>query len=265
MKLLLVLFVVFLCVVQAKENDLYFNAGLIGMSMDYREYDDNSQILDSEKSDISQIMGIELGVSYVLNAVDEDYSQFNFTYTRVTGTTDYVGAYIGSGAGYGSLTGTTYNTIVDFDVNYMYAMAIRNDFYLLMGAELGYRSWERILSETQVERYSWKYLAPTVGIEYRKNSFYLLFDMDYKYAISPIMTATGINGSFKLASANIFTTSVKADYQLNSLYSMYIAYVYENQEIKKSNILYDSNGKGFLEPDSTSNNKYIKFGFTFKY
>ena len=265
MKLLLVLFVVLLSVVQAKENDLYFQAGLIGMNMDYREYDDNSQILDSEKSDISQMMGIELGVSYVLNAADDDFSEFDALFERIVGESDYVGAYIGSGLGYGSLHGTTENTIVNLDATYLYGLRIMQNMHLLTGAAFGYRSWERSLSADQVETYTWGYITPKVGVQYAKESVKITFVLGYKYGISPQMSATGIADTFELGSANTLDSTFKLNYKLTSKSAVYATYVYENQVIEKSNIVYDSNGNGYLEPDSTANNQYIKFGFAFKY
>ena len=262
MKLLLVLFVVFLCVVQAKENDLYFNAGLIGMSMDYREYDDNEQILDSEKSDISQMMGVEFGVSYVLNAADGDYSELNAAFERITGKTDYVGAYLGSGEGYGSLKSTTHNTSINFDANYIYGLSLNESWHILLGAAFGYRSWERALMPNQMETYSWAYAAPKLGAAYVQNLFKLTLMTDYRYAVSPKMTATGIRDEFKLGSANAFEGSVKGNYSLTQKVAIYAAYIYEYQKIEKSNVL---SGSGYFEPDSRANNQYIKFGLTFKY
>ena len=265
MKLLFVLSVVFLSIVAAKENDLYFQAGLIGMNMDYREYDDNSQILDSEKSDISQMMGIELGVSYVLYAADDDFSEFKALFERIAGKSDYVGAYIGSGLGYGSLQGTTENTIVNLDGTYLYGLHIMQDLHLLTGAAFGYRSWERTLSADQIETYTWGYIAPKVGVQYAKKLIRITFVLAYKYGISPKMSATGIDDTFELGSANTLDTTLKVNYKLTSKSAVYATYVYENQKIEKSNVVYDSIGNGYLEPDSTANNQYIKFGFAFKY
>ena len=265
MKLLLVMFVVFLSVVQAKGNDLYFNAGLIGMSMDYREYNDNSQILDSEKSDFSQMMGIELGLSYVLNAADTDFSQFDVAFERIVGKTDYVGAYLDSGKGYGSLQGKTLNTIVNFDVDYLYGLGISERLHLLVGAAFGYRTWERSLSSNQVETYMWAYTAPKLGLQYVQKLLKITLMLGYKYGISPKMSATGINDTFKLGSANTLATSLKANYAITPKTTVYAVYAYENQEIAKSNVVFGSDGKGYLEPTSTANNQYIKFGFAFKY
>lgn len=262
MKFLLALMFVFLSVVTAKANDLYFNAALLGMSMDYREYDDNEQILDSEKSDISQMMGVEFGVSYVLNAVDGDFSELNAVFERITGKTDYVGAYLGSGEGYGSLKGTTQNTVINFDANYIYGAMLSQSWHLLIGAAFGYRSWERGLLPNQIETYSWAYAAPKLGVEYEQNLLQLTFMMDYRYAVSPKMTATGVRDEFKLGSANAFEGSIKGNYSLTQKVAIYAAYIYEYQKIEKSNVLY---GSGYFEPDSTANNQYIKFGLTFKY
>jgi len=261
----LVLCVIFLSIVHAKENNFSLSAALVGMNMDYREYDDTSQILDSEKSDISQMMGIELGLSYVVNAVDDDFSQFDVAFERIVGKTDYVGAYIGSGQGYGSLYGTTVNTIINLEGTYLYGVHFMQQWHFLAGAAFGYRLWQRSLSANQVETYTWGYIAPKVGLQYAKKLLKITLLLRYKYGISPQMTATGISDTFQLGSANTLDSTLKVNYNITVKSAIYAAYVYENQEIKKSNVVYDSNGNGYLEPDSTANNRYIKFGFVFKY
>jgi hypothetical protein len=250
---------------EADAGQYVFNAALVGFSMDYREYDANSQILDSEKSDFTQMMGVDMGVSYMLNAVDGNYAQMDLSLLLLAGQTDYKGAYLGSGAGYGSVTGTTDNTIVNVDASYLYNMLLFKRAYLLYGAAFGYREWERGLSKEQVEVYSWLYLEPKAGIKYlfEKNSISAV--AGYKYGISPEMTATGIKERFELGGANTLALTLKASYSMGLHSQLFLAYVYENQIIDKSNIVYGSDGQGYLEPDSETYNQYIKLGVAFKY
>ena len=265
MKFFLFVFIFLIVGLEARESTFLLNTSLVGFSMDYREYDDNSQILDSEKSDFTQMMGVDLGMTYRLSGVDNDYSQIDVSLLLLAGQTDYVGAYLGSGSGYGSVKGNSDNTIVNFNTEYLYGLSLSQKLYFLGGAAFGYREWERSLSKDQVEVYSWFYMEPKVGMKYlfQKSSLYGI--VGYKYGISPEMTATGIDGTFKLGAANTLNFSLKASYEMSLHSELFCTYIYENQIIKKSNVVYASDGNGYLEPDSEANNQYIKFGAEFKY
>ncbi len=265
MKFFLLLFVFFTVGSAASEGEFSLNTALVGFSMDYKEYDDDSQIIDSEKSDFTQMMGVDLGMTYRLNAVDGSYSQIDVTLLLLAGKTDYVGAYLGSGGGYGSVKSSTDNAIVNLDADYLYGMLLSQKLYLLGGAAFGYREWERSLSANQVEVYSWFYLEPKIGLKYLLQRSSLGATMGYKYGLNPEMTATGIDGTFKLGAANTLNISLKASYEISLHSEVFCEYIYENQVIEKSNVVYASDGNGYLEPDSEANNQYIKLGAIFKY
>ncbi|WP_297442972.1 hypothetical protein [Sulfurimonas sp.] len=261
--IILVLLVIHL---SAKEEGSRYSVGLVGMSMDYREYDDNNQILDSEKSDLSGIIGVELGMDYIVNTSAQDYSQVGLHLTTLWGTTEYVGALLNNGGGYGSVVSSSVNTILDVEGEYLYGVRIANNFDAIAGGSVGYRSWRRELSSYQVEVYSWAYLNPEIGLDFtatRDISLRLL--LGYKYGLSPIMTATGIKDNFELGSADTFHLSLNSQFNIDETTSLFIEYLYENQVITKSNIVYSSDGTGYLEPDSNANNQYLKFGVAFKY
>jgi len=250
---------------QANDGHYSLNTSLVGMSMDYREYDDNSVILDSEKSDFTQMIGVDLGFSYIEYLEDEDFSMADVSLFLASGETEYVGAYLDSNGSYGDVVSTTLNNIVNFDVAYIYGFSLNQDLHLLLGGALGYRAWERALSQTQVETYSWPYIEPKVGVGYKSDAFSFNTLLGYKYAVSPIMTATGISDEFKLGSVESFNVSLKLAYEIEENIEIFSEYVYENQVIAKSNVVYDTDKKGYIEPDSNSNDNYIKFGAAFKY
>jgi len=250
---------------QANEGHYSLNASLVGMSLDYREYDDNSVILDSEKSDFSQMIGVDLGFSYIEYLEGDDFSMADISLYLASGDTEYVGAYLDSNGSYGDVVSTTLNNISNFDVAYIYGLSLNHDLHLLLGGALGYRAWERALSKTQVENYSWPYIEPKVGIRYSYDAFSFNTLLGYKYAINPIMTATGIRDDFKLGSVESLNVSLKLTYETAENIEIFTEYVYENQVIEKSNVVYDTEGNGYIEPDSNSNDNYIKFGAAFKY
>ena len=265
MKFFLFLCMVFIVSAEASQSEFSLNTALVGYSMDYREYDDNSQILDSEKSDFTQMIGVDLGMSYILYAADGDYSQMDVSLLLLAGETDYSGAYLESGGGYGSVISSSDNTVVNLDADYLYGLALSEKLYLLGGAALGYREWERSLSKSQVEVYSWFYVEPKLGLKYLFQNSSLSGIAGYKYGIDPVMSATGFKDDFQLGAANTLDLTLKFSYRLSLRSELFCTYVYENQVIDKSNIVYGSDGNGYLEPDSEANNQYIKIGALFKY
>jgi len=264
MKIIVLFFMLLVTFVSAKDEYRY-NISLVGMSMDYREYDDNSQILDSEKSDFTQMLGIEFGLAYLLNSSNANYSQFDVSVLLLSGQTEYVGAYLKSGGGYGSLVGKTNNYITNLDIDYLYNIKLDDRLYLFAGAAFGYREWERSLSKNQIETYSWVYLEPKIGMNYLYEQINLQAKAGYKYGVNPTMTATGIDDKFKLGSANTLNVSLSLAYNIAAHSELFCEYIYENQIISKSNIVFASDGNGYVEPDSEANNQYVKFGVSFKY
>lgn len=251
---------------QANEGHYSLYASLVGMSIDYREHDCNCDILDSEKSDFTQIVGVDLGFSYIDHLEGGDFNMADVSLFFTSGETKYVGAYLDSNGSYGDVVSTTLNNISNFDVTYLYGLSLSEHLHLLFGGTLGYRAWERALSQTQVENYSWPYIEPKEGLEYRYDAFSFNTLFGYKYAINPIMTATGISDKFKLGSVESFNLSLKLAYEIEENIELFGEYVYENQVIGKSNVVYAANiQKPVLEPDSISNDNYIKFGAAFKY
>ena len=255
----------FVSILSAQEGSFALKTSILAMNMDYREYDDNSQILDSEKSDFSQMVGVGVGASYLLNATNGNYALLELTMEFLSGKTDYVGAYLSSNAGYGSLLGSTNNTILNIEANYMYAQTLWENVHFLYGAAFGQRSWKRELSQSQVEVYKWVYGEPKIALQYQLDKMELRLMSGYKYGIHPKMSATGIANDFNLGAANTLEISFHATYALSKTREIGCSYKYENQSIQKSNVVYGSDGTGYLEPDSTANNQYIRVTMVFKY
>ena len=234
----------------------------VGMNMDYREYDRNGVLLDSEKSNFTDITGAEFQYRYFL----DEYSNIALNIMGVEGDTEYVGSYIGSGLGYGSVVSTTSNTVGDIAIAYNAKNMSDLGVMMLGGIGAGYRYWQRELSGTQIEEYTWYSLRAKVGVEYQyRNSVTIDLLLAYQYGIDPRMKATGFSSDFKLASANIVQVSIPVRYRVNDFLDFSCAYVYEYQEIKESDIVYDGSGNGYVEPDSRASNQYLKVGMIFKY
>ena len=247
--------------VLSAEPKMEYQISLVGMNMDYREYDSSGDILDSEKSNYSDIAGAEINYRYFLNS----NSNINVNILAIAGESNYVGSYIGSGLGYGSVESTTNNIVKDISIGYNAKNNINRNFAFLGGVGFGYRYWQRELSSTQIEEYTWFSARINVGLEFFYKNFTSSLIAEYQYGINPEMSATGFDDSFDLSSANIVKLSLPIRYKINRNFDITCAYVFEYQKIEESNVLYDSTATGYVEPDSTAYNQYIKVGMIFKY
>lgn len=252
----------------AKESAYSLSGSLVGMSMDYREYDDDAKILDSEKSTLSEILGGEVKLVYTKVLESDNYAQLGIKFMYLSGETEYVGSLIGSGLGYGSYIGKTKNQILDTDIDYMFTLAYNHGFELSYGVGIGYRSWRRELSPTQVEVYSWYSVRPKLGVAYNISDFYLGALIEYQYGIDTQMSINNSDVVVTLGSANITRLTIPLKYKINKQWEIFAEYVIDLQTIEKSDIAYFSDGTsvyGIWEPDSTAVNQYAKFGATFKF
>jgi len=242
-----------------------YSLAYVGMNMDYREYS-HGVLVDSEKSSISQMQGYELHYKYNLDRQQEDeYSTVDFAVTYLWGETDYVGSYLSNNTGYGSVVGTTDNEIADTAINFSHTYHIAQAMETTFGLGFGYRYWDRKLSAAQEELYEWFSVRPNITLSYFVSDLKLSAGVDYQYGIKPKMTASNILGDFNLGAANITQATLTASYDVMNNFAIYGSYIYAYQSIKASNVVYDSSGTGYVEPDSKASNQYLKFGVIFKY
>jgi len=266
MKFLIILVSIFLSTVQAKDN-LVYSIAYVGMSMDYREYDRAGTIQDSESSEYSELSGVDFGYKFNLqNAGNLGLESISFHTLVLTGTTHYVGSELNSQCNsYGCVEGSSVDAIYDISLDFTSSYAVTQESEVQLSLGFGYRYWLRELTSQQAEGYEWFSVRPAIGFLYTKYNFSINPKIEYQYGIRPRMSATGFNEDFKLGSANIVEFSLPMEYALNQKFSLYGSFVYQYQEIEKSNVIVDGKGDRYLEPDSTANNKYIKFGIAFKY
>lgn len=249
----------------AKDSGVVSSVSLVGMSMDYREYNDGGTLLDSEKSSFTDLAGVEMNLGYIFSKDSSAYNQMRVNLMVLGGETDYKGSYLGSNALYGSVVSTTQNSVIDMDISYKRTNSLANNFELNYGLGLGYRFWERSLSASQVERYTWYSLRPMVGTTYEvSNKLNIGLALEYQYGMRPTMSASDPSLDFTLGSADIIEVSLPINYQFNERFNMFFEYVYQKQTITKSDVQYDG-VTGYYEPDSTANNQYLKLGMGFKF
>jgi len=254
--------------IYAKELPYSASVSLVTMSMDYREYDFNNNLLDSEDSSYLDISGIEVGFDYELdkNIVSSSKISFNFMILGVY--TEYIGSLRNSTEGYGSEISTTYNTIIDTDITYKRNYLFRKNLELTYGMGLGYREWERRLSSTQVELYSWYSIRPMVGIRSLGNKFSLGILLEYQYGFNTIMGVSepSISHDFTLGGANILEISFPISYVYNKNTNLFFEAIMQKQMITESDRLYTDDGsRYYYEPESTAYNNYLKFGVEYRF
>ncbi len=243
------------------QTKVEYQISFIGMNMDYREYDSSDHILDSEKSDYSDISGVEIGYRFLL----KNNTNISFNFVGVNGETQYLGSALNSDQPYGSEVSTTSNTIYDISLGYNAKHMLNSNVMMLGGIGVGYRYWQRELSSIQIEEYTWYSVRVNAGVEFDYKDLSTSLIAEYQYGIKPEMTATGISDDFELSSANIVKISVPIRYALTQNFDLSCAYVFEYQEIKESNVIYDGGTTGYVEPDSKAYNQYIKIEMIFKY
>lgn len=242
-----------------------YSVNFVGMSMDYKEYKDGV-LLDSESSGYSDVSGVEFKYKYKMqDAGSLDSNDITLSIMALGGDTQYLGSYIGSNLGYGSVASTTSNKIYDFDLDFTHTYQQTQNYKMIISLGIGYRFWRRELSAQQIEDYKWYSLRPSVAFSYDYKGLSITPEFEYQYGIRPRMSATGFNEEFKLGGANIMEFTLPVEYALSSSFSLYGAYIYQYQKIKESDVVYDNSSIGYLEPQSKAYNEYIKFGIIFKY
>ncbi|MBT5934709.1 hypothetical protein [Sulfurimonas sp.] len=273
-KNLIILAMVFMSsILSAKESGLSLSVAFIGMSMDYREYDNNI-ILDSEISTpkTGVMRGADLGLTYTEVLGNGIYTQINGYFNLLSGETEYVGSLLDSSQGYGSYVGVTKNILFDTGVDYQFISVLSHGYSLNFGIGTGYRAWRRELSPSQVEVYKWLSIRPQVGTTYSSPIFSLGVNLEYQYGIHPEMAilANSENSDItvNLGSADIIQLSIPFKIRLDKSLDLFFEYIYEYQTIEKSDTApYILGGveKTIYEPASTAHNSYVKLGVVFKF
>ncbi|MEN8303038.1 MAG: hypothetical protein ABFQ64_03070 [Campylobacterota bacterium] len=249
----------------AKEGAFTSSVSFVGMSMDYREYDLSGELLDSEESSYLDLAGIEISLGYTISEDSSSSSDIKFNLMSLGGKTRYIGSYIGSGQPYGSVVSTTQNTIIDLDVSYQHSEILKNNFKLYYGLALGYREWERALSASQIEVYSWFSIRPIVGVSATiKEKFNLGISLEYQHGFDTKMTLLNPRIEFTLGGADIFEVSVPLSYKYKDNIELFLEATLQKQIIIESDVKYIG-ADGYYEPESTAYNSYLKLGVAYRF
>jgi len=242
----------------------FFISG-VGASLDYKEYGQNREILDSEESNFGDIVGVELGYGYMRKESDGLYTKINLAFRHLRGTTNYKGAYLDTNDSYGSLTSTTDDTINSILLKVKEIFVLNEKFNFKIGAGIGMYSWERTLSAIQNEKYSWYPLRFEVGSIFRfSKDIPLSFDLTLAYSkgLSPKMKAQGKENTmvFDLGRVDCYELSLQTLYAITSSFSVIGDFTFNFQDIRHSNVI-----EGYYEPDSDDRQRFIKIGVQYEF
>lgn len=216
-------------------------------------------LLDTENGNVA---GVGLSATSMSNLwLGNDYLQFDFNYSN--GHTDYVGSYLSSNAGYGSLQSSSSANIYNYDVRYGKGFTVLKQSMLTPYIEMGHHRWDRGLSSVQEETYSHNYagiglLMQTVPV----NKLVLSADLLYGHTFQSQITTN----QYSLTDAALGNSSYKrygfgADYAFSQRFHGKISYSHESYSYGIS----DMNNYGYYEPNSSTKNTVYRVGIGYAF
>ena len=246
--------IIILCfiIMNLYSNDIY-KLNLVNMSMDYKEYDFNNNLLDSEKSNTL------IGLESIYKKKYEDETFFKINSLFILGSTDYKGSYLGVvNSNYGDVESKTLNYILDESIDYGVDFHKSQNLYFNVSLGFGAHLWLRQLSDTQNEYYYWLYFKPTAGIKYKiNNNLKIGLNIIIPLNFHTKMYADNIDTNFDLGKVKTYAFSIPIE--IKSKDNIFdIEFKYEREDIEASNII-----DGYYEPSSTNDKFYIKFNLLF--
>lgn len=237
-----------------KESELSISVNT--MSMDYTEYHEDGDKIDSEATD--SLPGFTIG--YKTHTNDGLYGDGGFVDTELShfsGDTTYIGSY--QGGTYGELKGTTHNSITDAAIGYSENMTVGPGLWFVR-IGMGYRLWERELLDGHNEKYYWPYGSLSTGLSGNLSpDDNIGLSAEYHRAFSPEMKSN-ILGTFDLGRTDGYSISIPWVHTITPSWALKFAYTYQTWEIEKSNTV-----SGFYEPHSESYFNIFKAALIYRY
>ena len=241
--------------------------GLKTTKYDYTEVDTSGTILDTEEANLGRIQGLYTKAQFSL---EKSSSYFEFMYSFTAGSTKYIGALL-SGGTYGSYVSKTNNVFKKTEFSYVKRLngsakkAQSSKFGTLSFVPaVGYHYWERTLSATQNEIYTWFYYQLGIRSEIKssKRDTFLL-QYSHQWAYRPQMYADipsiGLNDDFNLGKTESDFVTLGFKRKISNNTDMEINLEYETVDIGRSNVI-----KNFVEPQSYQKNLSVYLGFVFR-
>lgn len=216
----------------------HFSLALETKSFDYREFDTDGTLLDSEQS--NSLRGVSLGFDVPLGNND----RLSAKQSWLSGNTQYIGFYLGSGGSYGEVRSITKNTFLEGNLDYtLYRPSKFGELLWSVGG--GYRYWGRQLSDGHFEEYFWPYAKTSIGTSLKLSPYdRIKLTTAYHHALNPKMFSN-YYGTFNLGKTEGFELSIPWRSQYTEHWSTEMRYSYTQWTIGRSNVI-----NKMVEPDS---------------
>jgi len=251
----------------ARDDSTSFSLAWVGMSMDYREYD-GGVIQDSEKAELADIYGYDMGYHFVFNKDEISSQNIDVDFMMLSGNTVYKGATLGSNDTYGSYIGSTLNKIIQASIGYKYVYKYNSILDFKTGLGLGYYVWDRQLSSDQEELYEWYTARPMLGLGVTLDRFYIGAKFEYQYGFHSTISSSNPSVNLNLGGVDIYKLTIPITYAFSKNIDIFAKSIFIRQEIQESNhanIIVSNQTYEIMEPDSTSFNALVKIGISLKY
>jgi hypothetical protein len=247
--------------------------GLKTTYYNYRE-SNGTALLDTETADLGKIAGGYLRFNMTLRENSAgDYDRFELYASRTAGTTLYTGSVLGSGMPYGSLRSRTADIYEELQFNL--TRSLRQDALLYtIKAGVGYYEWERELSTSQVEVYSWNYVQLGIGVSQTfGRDWEIAMDLSGHYGVNRTMEAdfTGVEHlQFDLGRVYTVRAGVPLTIPVKADSAVLFRLEYEYTKIGQSNVVSayyepEDRVRQWYEPDSQQQNWHFYTGVVFDF
>ena len=254
----------------AETNNIEVALKALSMKMDYEEYDTSGAILDSERSSyFGNIdgLGVDVAYRYANGLLGGDTSKVFVRFERHKGKSDYTGALLGSGLPYGSHQSQSENIINETEMGISESRSF-GAWSITSKVFGGYRNWERLLTASQLETYSWWFWGAGIGGAYDFGNLRIGAETYFKRARKPEMAIDmpgRIVDTFLLGKTASYGLSLPITYRLGNQLSILGGVEYEYLKIADSNSKTGIDGNTYYEPrsDSSYNKLYLGLGYRF--
>jgi len=236
-------------------------------AIDYSEYSQKNDILDTENSSFGDIGGFCLYYGYNFNATQTGHINIAFTYRQQQGKTTYVGSLLGKDNPYGSYQGESDNLFVDYKLQISYLYHYKSNLRPKLLFALAKHLWERKLLPNQTETYTWLPLVFGFGLDgefFHTLPLSIQTSFAYCYGINPTMQLSTTQTNFTLGRAENFVFDLNAIYHLPHHIDAIVGYNYNYQIIQPSNTLNTSLGKMY-EPFSKDYQQRVQVGLGYSF
>ncbi len=240
--------------------------GLGQLKFDYTETSPSGTYLNSEKSEYSDIDGLEIVYNQTLSPINRDKQSttLEISLRHFDGPTNYDGFLQSTVTGQilAPYKTITQNKLTNTKIRF-YQTTHQPTYDASIFASFGYREWERDITGPfgLLENYNWKYYDVGLKFTWYEKRWSIGFEAAYQEAIAPEMTAY-INGSIKfdLGDTTGHYYKIPIRYALNESWDIEAAYEYNEWKISKSTVV-----NGFYEPDSVTKNSFATLGVVYHF